>query len=204
MRFLNRLRRNRIETSSQAMGLTAKAFHLVEEGQYDRAIHLLKQVIKANPECGDAYNELAFIHGKIMGELDVAEEYALCAVESDPDNPKFHNTVHGIELERAKHLTTRQEIREAMRRRLKHLEHTIDTHPEYPTLHLSKATALALNGEPRDVWELELIQAEKLYSARGRRVGSNEPITSDAINEIITRTELECIVMSRHWEDAPD
>lgn len=204
MRFFKRPRERKVQGTGRAAELTAQAFHLVEAGQYDKSIHLLQQAIQVDPEFGDAYNELAFVYGRMLGELDVAEEYALRAVEIDPGNPKFQNAVSGIELARAKRLASRQQIREAMRRRLKHLERTIDENPEYPTLHLAKATALALNGEPREVWEPELRLGEKLYLDRGTSVSSNEPITPEAVATIVARTEHDCIEMNKHWENAPE
>jgi hypothetical protein len=70
-------------------------------------------------------------------DLDLAEEHAWHAVRCDPSNPKFYNAIKGIQLDRAKRLKTRREVRESMRQRLQEIQRNIDTkthHIQWPTL----------------------------------------------------------------------
>ena len=193
------------ETSNKvkAAELTNKAFHLVEQGEYDSAIELLKQAIKADSLCGDAYNELAFIYGKIGGDLDLAEEYAWRAVECDPQNPKFYNTINGIQLARVTRLKTRREIRKSMEQRLQTIQRSIDNNPSYPPAYLSKAVALALSGKPRDIWEAELKRAEQLYLELGIS-GAGLRVTPDQIKTIIARNYKQCLEVSSYWDSIPE
>lgn len=187
----------------KALEFTNKAFYLVEGGNYASAIDLLKQAIKMDPSCGDAYNELAFIYGKIEGNLDVAEVYAQKAVECDPNNPKFYNAVNGIQLVRAKRFKTRREIREIMRRKLQEIQRNIDNNPSYPPAYLIKAVALALNGEPKNIWETELRRAEDLYLQHGIS-GAGLPLTADLIKIIIARNYNQCLEMNTYWNNIPE
>ncbi len=204
MGFFNKIF-GRSEPSNEmaAAGLANKAFHLVEQGKYDSAIELLRQAIKIDPLCGDAYNELAFIYGRVKSDLDLAEEYARLAVECDPGNPKFYNAINGIQLMRVKRLRTRREIRESVGQRLQEIQHNIDKAPSYPPAYLAKATVLALNGEPTHIWEAELRHAEELYSQRSISA-AGLPLTPDLVSNIITRNHNLCLEMSSYWASLPE
>jgi len=182
---------------------TNKAFYLVELGNYDSAIDLLKQAILIDPLCGDAYNELAFIYGEKKGNLDVAEEYALKAVECDPNNPKFHNAVNHNQLARAKRLKTRREIREIMIKIRQEIQRNIDNYSSYPPAYLIKAIALALDGEPKHIWENELRRAEELYLQAGI-IGAGLPFNADLLKNIITSKYNQCLEMNAYWNNIPE
>lgn len=187
----------------KAIELTNRAFRLFEQRRYDSAIDLLKQAITIDPLLGDAYNELAVIYGRVKGDLDLAAEYAQHAVECDPRNPKFYNAVNVIQLQRAQRLKTRREIRQGMRQRLQEIQRNIDNNPSYPPAYLAKAVALALTGEPKEVWEAALAHAEKLYQQSGKSA-TGLPIASDIIEGMIERNYELCRNMSSYWESVPE
>jgi tetratricopeptide (TPR) repeat protein len=193
-----------IETSRDlsAGELTNQAFQLVERGEYDSAVRLLRQAIRIDPLCGHAHNELAYIYGRIRGDLDLAEEHARRAVECDPSNPKFYNAINGIQLDRAKGLKTRREVRDSMRQRLQEVQRNIDNDPAYSPAYLTKAVALALSGEPKDIWEAELDRAEQLYEQR-KISAAGLPLTPYLIKGIIARNHNLCLEMSSYWESLP-
>lgn len=204
MGFFNKLFRKRTTSNKlKATELTNKAFHLVGRGEYDSAITLLEQAIHADDLCGDAYNELAFIHGKIGGDLDRAEEYAWRAVECDPGNSKFYNAINGIQLARATRLKTRREIRKSMNLKLQEIERNIDSDPSYPPAYLMKAVTLALIGKPRDKWEAELNLAKQLYLEHGKS-GAGLQVTPNQVNNIIGRNSKQCFEMSSYWNNTPE
>jgi len=204
MRFFSKLFGKRATSNKlKAAELTNKAFHLVGRGEYDSAITLLKQAILTDDLCGDAYNELAFIYGKIGGDLDRAEEYALRAVECDPGNPKFLNAINGIQLARITGLKTRREIRKSLDLKLQEIQRYIENNPSYPPAYLMKAVTLALNGKPRDKWEAELNMAEQLYLKHGKS-GAGLQVTPDHIKNIIARNYKQCLEMSSYWDSTPE
>lgn len=204
MEFFRKLFGKR-ETSNKVkvVEFTKKAFYLVEQGKYDSAIDLLKKAIEIDPLCGDAYNELAFIYVKMMGDLDHAEEYARQAVECDPNNPKFYNAIIGIQVARAKRFKARREIRESMRQRLQEIQRYIDNNPSYPPAHLTKAAMLALIGEPKHIWDTELRHAEELYLQRGISA-AGLPLTAGLVKNIIARNYNQCLEMSTYWNNLPE
>jgi hypothetical protein len=124
-------------------------------------------------------------------------------VECDPRNSKFYNAVNAIQLQRAKRLKTRQEIRDGMRQRLLEIQRNIDNNPSYPPAYLAKAVALALTGEPEPVWETELTHAEKLYSQSGV-TGAGLPITVEFGNSIVDQNRKLCRELSSYWESVPE
>lgn len=203
MGFFSKIFGTSESSSKKAVELTNRAFYLFEQRRYDSAIDMLNQAIKIDPLCGDAYNELAVIYGRVKGDLDLAAEYAQRAVECNPRNPKFYNAVNVIQLQRAQRLKTRREIRQGMRQRLHEIQRNIDSNPSYPPAYLAKAVALALTGEPEHIWEAELIHAKKLYSESGISA-TGLPIASDLIKDIIDRNYKLCRDMSSYWESVPE
>ena len=191
------------EGENDAVSLTNKAFHLVEKGKYDEAINLLKEVTDIYPSYGHSYNELAFIYGKIMNNLDIAEEYARRAIECEPNNPKFYGTINGIQVVRAKQLRTKQDITESMNKRLNDIKHNIVRDPDYPPTYIAKAVALAFMGEPKSKWEPELDRAKSLYLKSGVS-GAGIKLNAQIIDEIINRSKNECIEMQNHWNNATE
>lgn len=182
----------------RARSLANRAFFLVEQRDYDSAIDLLKRAISIDPTYGHAYNELAYIYGK-SGQFDLGEEFALRAIDCDPKNPKFHNALIGILLDRAKTFKTRSEVAKSVEERLKQVNDAIKRHPDYPPFYLSKAAILALSGKSQKVWESELITAQKLYAVRSH-AASGLPLQPGDIDTIIARNMHICLEMTKYWD----
>ncbi len=199
----DRVGNNEALNREKAAKLTSEAFYLVEDNEYNSAIDLLKQATSFDSEYGRAYNELAFIYGSIRKELGLAEEYAQRAVECNPDNPKFFNTLTGIRLRRASRLKTRGKIRERMRQILQEIQNNIDNNPSYPPAYFSKSVALALSGESKRIWEAELKRGEELYLQRGINT-AGLPLTPEHIKRMVTRNYNRCLEMSSHWKNTPE
>lgn len=202
MGILDKLFQKASMRDNDAVALTNKAFHLVEQGRYEEAINLLKKVIELYPSYGHAYNELAFIYGKGMNDLDTAEGYARRAIECEPNNPKFYGTINGIQIARVKQLRSKRDITESMNKYLNDLQDNIVRNPEYPPTYMAKAVAIAFKGEPQSKWESELDHAKRLYLKSGMS-GAGIPLTSHMIDDIITRSRAECIEMQNLWKKAP-
>lgn len=189
------------QTKNKAVELTTRAFYLVERGKFEKAIVCLRKAIKIDSKCGNAYNELAFIYGKIKGDLDIAEEFARKAIDCDPGNLKFWNVLTGIQMIRLKNLRTKQEIRQKVSESLRTIEQLIANNPNYPPIYLTKAQALATMGEPRNVWEKELKKAE-FYYLRNGITGAGTEATSALIETIISRNRSDCERLSDVWNKA--
>jgi tetratricopeptide (TPR) repeat protein len=188
-----------VEDRNKAIHLTNEAFALVEQGRPDQADTLLKRAITTDPDCGDAYNELAFVHGRMWGDLETAWRYAQRAVECDPANPKFHNAVLGITMARIARLQSLEEIRAMVTSELTFLEKRIAEHPDYPGSYLSKATMQALGGEGKSVWKGTLRQAEQVYLKLGRSA-AGVPIGSGDVRMILRRIEEQCKQAGKAWK----
>lgn len=186
----------------EAAKLTQEAFFLVEKHKFSEAIKCLEKAIKVYPKCGDAYNELGFVHGKCLGKLDLAEQYARKATECDPDNPKFWNSLMFIRNHRIKHLKTRHQIREHVAQTLEEVEQTIQDNPKYAPAYLSKALALALRGESIEIWIKELKRAEQIY-IENIEGGHGLRLDEHKIKQIIERNKKECFEMVNIWEKLP-
>ena len=187
----------------QAIQLTNEAFFLVEQRQYDLAVDLLQTAVQTDPTYGHAYNELAFIFGKMKGELDRAEEYIVQAVECEPENPKFLNTLSAIQAARLTQFRTRRQIRDNVNQRLPEIQRHIDDHPEYPSAHLLKAQMLALTGEPQPTWKAEINLAQQYYLKCGKSA-AGLPISSKSVKVIIDHAEKECVKLSNYWDMIPE
>jgi hypothetical protein len=190
-----------IRESESASDLTKRAFAWVQQGREDLAIVFLERAIKINPKLGDAYNELAFIYGKIKNNLGEAEKYAELATKSNPSNPKFANTLINIRLNQIKQLKSRNEIKIAIKSYLQELDKQIQKTPDYPGLYITKAQAMALIGKPKATWEQQLKKVKELYREQGV-TGSGIPFGNlDEIDSLIKRYEQECINLNSYCKE---
>lgn len=178
-------------TEVPAAGLTHKAFNLVEQRRYREAIAVLEQAIESDPQCGDAYNELAFIYGRAMRDWEKAEEYARRAMECDCGNPKFQNTLFAVQVEIAKQLKTKKQVEEAAARQLAAIDRAIRDNPAYASLHLARAGLLALQGARREEWEGELEKAKDIYAASGH-LGTHLEASPEAVGKIMRENNERC------------
>lgn len=146
------------------------ALHLQQSDTPGEAGGLMNWAIELDPHYGHACNEMAYVQGK-AGYLDAAKEAALNAIDCDPGDAKFVNTLVGIEIDRAKRTTTAEERRAHGEKLLQVIEAKLHQNPEYPGLWLSKAEALAMAGRPTAEWAEALSGAEKCYRIRGTTAG---------------------------------
>ncbi len=188
------------QLSQKADELTRKAFSLVERGQYNDATQSLKKAITLDPLCCDAYNEIAFI-STIKDDLDTAEEYAKKAVDCDPENPKFWNSLNSIQITRLKHLSTRKEIREKGAEIMPSIERNITYNPDYVAAYFTKARSLAIMGEPRNVWEAEINKAEEIYG-RLNKTCSGQKTSPSQVHNILSRNRCKCEELNETWNMA--
>lgn len=72
--------------------LVNKAYYLVEQQQYERALDLLHQAESINESFAPAHNELCVVYTK-LGHYNEAYLHAMRAIELDPNNPKYHNSL---------------------------------------------------------------------------------------------------------------
>src|SRR5256886_2972436 len=70
---------------------------LSRQGDYPRAIDVLKDAIKARPKDGGPYLQLAFIYTKYLRKTDQAVKYANQAIALDPLNFEAYQRLYAIE-----------------------------------------------------------------------------------------------------------
>ncbi|PYI93093.1 MAG: hypothetical protein DME97_07245 [Verrucomicrobia bacterium] len=70
---------------------------LSRQGDYPRAIDVLKDAIKARPKDGGPYLQLAFIYAKYLRKTDQAVKYANQAIALDPLNFEAYQRLYEIE-----------------------------------------------------------------------------------------------------------
>lgn len=184
---------------SNASALTERAFDLIEKRKFDKAISLLEQAVKIDPKCGEAYNELAFIYGRMRNDLSAADRFARMALSCEPANCKYYDAVNGFQVALARRYSSRERITEAMTERLQDIQAEIDKDPDYAPGYLMKASALALKGASKEEWMALVDKARSIYEAT-MKSGSGEPITQDRIDEIIAHCKSECDAMMVRWE----
>jgi len=191
-RFMKQKSGNSTEGASDPVEITNRAYYCVERGEVDDAITLLKKAIQIDPKYGHAYNELAFVYGKIKKDLSIAEEYAMLAFECEPENEKFLGTINGIMLARAKSVKSEEELKKQTLLIIEKIQKIIELQPELPSPYNMKAVAFALIGKPKDKWEAELDKAEQLY--KKHKVGAaGAPIDMQTIDIIMKRQQNECV-----------
>ena len=71
---------------------------LSRQGDYPRAIDVLKDAIKARPKDGGPYLQLAFIYAKYLRKTDQAVKYANQAIVLDPLNFEAYQRLYEIEV----------------------------------------------------------------------------------------------------------
>ena len=70
---------------------------LSRQGDYPRAIDVLKDAIKARPKDADPYLQLAFIYAKYLRKTEQAVKYANDAIALDPQNFEAYQRLYEIE-----------------------------------------------------------------------------------------------------------
>lgn len=71
---------------------------LARQGDFPRAIDVLKDAIKANPKAAAPYYQLAFIYAKYLKKTDQALKYANEAVALNPNDIEAYQRLYEIEL----------------------------------------------------------------------------------------------------------
>jgi tetratricopeptide (TPR) repeat protein len=77
---------------------TRVAFLLTREGDYPRAIDILKDAVKAQPKATEAYLQLAYIYAKYLKKMEPAIRYAKQAVALAPDEIDGYQRLCEVEL----------------------------------------------------------------------------------------------------------
>lgn len=186
-----------------ARSATKRAFFLVEWGDVESALTLLRRAIKIDPTYGHAHNEMAFILGARFRCLDEAEDAARRAIECDPQNPKFQNTLINVLIDREYSLRSRKDFLAAMEIIMSELDKAIAENPAYPPYYLSKAKALALSGCTQAKWRLEIEKARELYAQRTHAV-SGLSLRPGDVDRILARSTAECQELAKRWDSLPE
>src|SRR5437867_4749365 len=71
---------------------------LIQQEDFPQAIDILKDAIKANPNDGEPYRQLAFIYGKYLKKLDQAIDYANRAIALNPGDIEAYQRLCEIEI----------------------------------------------------------------------------------------------------------
>jgi len=180
------------EPNEKAVSLSNRAYYLVEVGDLESAKKLLELAISIDPKYCHAHNELAHIYFR-TGQFDLGEKSARLAIDCDPQNPKFYNNLMANLVGQIKTFKTKKEVAASVKERLKQIDNTIELHPNYPALHLTKATLLALGGKSQAVWEAELAIAQGLYEEQNH-------IPLFQVEMIIAQNKSVCLEMAQHWQ----
>lgn len=186
----------------QTQMLMNRAFYYVEQRDYKMAMILLKKILEVDPGCGDAYNELAIMFGRRYKDLNLAEEYAHHAIECQPSNPKFHNSLISIKFQKIQKMKSQFEIQKEAAPLLVSLEEMINQSPNYPCFYLTKASALALCGQSKDEWKEQLIRAQAAYFSSGKDCEGHHIIPIN-VQKILKCIEAECISLNNYWMSLP-
>ena len=112
----------------------ARGIELADRGWFQEAISEFKKALDLDPRSAHAYDNLASLYSE-LGELKIALEYYLKAIEVDPDNPDTHHCLAGF-LARYGTDLSNQEYRQA-----------IDLSSAFPEAHLCLAINLADAGQ---------------------------------------------------------
>src|SRR5438093_7358051 len=71
---------------------------LIQQEDFPQAIDVLKDAIKANPNDGEPYRQLAFIYAKYLKKTDQAVDYANRAIALNPTDIEAYQRLCEIEL----------------------------------------------------------------------------------------------------------
>ena len=77
---------------------TRVAFLLTQQGDYPRAIDILKDAVKAQPKEPGPYLQLAYIYAKYLKKMDPATRYAQQAVALAPDEIEGYQRLAEVQL----------------------------------------------------------------------------------------------------------
>ena len=77
---------------------TRVAFLLTQQGDYPRAIDILKDAVKAQPNAPGPYLQLAYIYAKYLKKLEPAIRYAQQAVTLDPNEIDGYQRLAEVQL----------------------------------------------------------------------------------------------------------
>ena len=77
---------------------TRVAFLLTQQGDYPRAIDILKDAVKAQPEEPGPYLQLAYIYAKYLRKMEPAVQYAQQAVALAPDEIETYQRLAEVQL----------------------------------------------------------------------------------------------------------
>jgi tetratricopeptide (TPR) repeat protein len=149
----------------RAKKLYRQAFFLAESFDYLGAAKLLEEASAISPDDPEIWNELAYCSGK-LGNAPQAESAARKAIELEPHNPIYRNSLVGIRLDECWKQTDRAGLEAITARVLVDLQAMSRMEP-YPAGLLAKALYFAFAGAPEQVWRSALIEAHGTYALRG-------------------------------------
>ena len=89
---------------------TRVAFLLTREGDYPRAIDILKDAVKAQPKATDAYLQLAYIYAKYLKKMEPAIRYAKQAVALAPNEIDGYQRLCEVQLTAGNHKAALQTL----------------------------------------------------------------------------------------------
>ena len=140
----------------EAIELINKAYNLVEEGKLKKAKRLLESGLDICDEIADGHNELGVVYC-LLGDFLPAYHHALRAIELDPTNPKYHNSL-------AFALMSMGRIDDA----LVSARCAIELDPNYASAHNLVSKILKMKGVPEEASYHEG-KARKIYARTGMR-----------------------------------
>lgn len=140
----------------EAIELINKAYNLVEGGKLEEAKRLLKRAIDICDEIADGHNELGAVYCH-LGDFSSAYHHALRAIELDPTNPKYHNSL-------AFTLMSMSRLDDA----LVSARTAIGLDPNYASAQNLVSKILKMKGEPEEASYYEG-KAQKIYASTGMR-----------------------------------
>ncbi len=89
---------------------TRVAFLLTREGDYPRAIDILKDAVKAQPQATEAYLQLAYIYAKYLKKMEPAIRYAKQAVALAPNEIDGYQRLCEVQLTAGNHKAALQTL----------------------------------------------------------------------------------------------
>ncbi len=82
---------------------TRVAYLLTQQGDYPRAIDILKDAVKAQPKEPEPYLQLAYIYAKYLKKMDPAIEYAEQAIKLAPNDIAGYQRLAEVQLAAREH-----------------------------------------------------------------------------------------------------